>query len=430
VQELVDAIETIQASLSTILVNDLNTGGVTKALTAQQGVVLKGLIDTLAQTVASKQATLISGTNIKTINNQSLLGEGNIDIVVGVSEDARNALTLGNDDKVFFDPYSFVELGNITGAVNVDMSFSSIEANMVSNNVVITLTNVIGGRVTTCCFKNTSALPISITFATTGVTFVGTITKTIPVPPLQSAVFSIRANIDETSFYCFVNSINYQITGNGITSTFNPNDSSSNPPIVLSNGFTTINANAIDAIEKMARCFGIKNTGKWQFTLRVDEPFSIGGGGAAYASFGISVASDSLSSGVGAGSFSCGLVFYYTSGSGFGSLLIAKRKANVVTSLGTFATRPVNQVAGTLNTFLIDFDAGKFWVAQNNIPMVGDPNAGTGEMLTTSIGDNYLPAVALREGSLANNAGRYTFLNEVQSSSSIVAFPSFNYWVS
>jgi hypothetical protein len=45
VQELVDAIKTIQTSLQTILINDLTTGGVTKALTAEQGLVLKQLID-------------------------------------------------------------------------------------------------------------------------------------------------------------------------------------------------------------------------------------------------------------------------------------------------------------------------------------------------------------------------------------------------
>jgi hypothetical protein len=45
VQELVDAIETVQISLSTILINDLTTGGTTKALTAEQGKVLKALID-------------------------------------------------------------------------------------------------------------------------------------------------------------------------------------------------------------------------------------------------------------------------------------------------------------------------------------------------------------------------------------------------
>jgi hypothetical protein len=47
VQELVDAIETVQMSLSTILVNDLTTGGTTKALTAEMGKTLKGLIDGL-----------------------------------------------------------------------------------------------------------------------------------------------------------------------------------------------------------------------------------------------------------------------------------------------------------------------------------------------------------------------------------------------
>ena len=38
----------------------------------------KGETDTL---LGEKQPTLVSGTNLKTINNESLLGEGNIDIV-------------------------------------------------------------------------------------------------------------------------------------------------------------------------------------------------------------------------------------------------------------------------------------------------------------------------------------------------------------
>jgi hypothetical protein len=41
VQELVDAIKTVQTSLSTILVNDLTTGGITKALTAEMGKLLQ-----------------------------------------------------------------------------------------------------------------------------------------------------------------------------------------------------------------------------------------------------------------------------------------------------------------------------------------------------------------------------------------------------
>ncbi|WP_291122808.1 hypothetical protein [Flavobacterium sp. UBA6046] len=59
VQEVVDAIKTVQTSLSTILVNDLTTGGTTKALTAEMGKTLKALIDGL---VIAKATDAISGT--------------------------------------------------------------------------------------------------------------------------------------------------------------------------------------------------------------------------------------------------------------------------------------------------------------------------------------------------------------------------------
>jgi hypothetical protein len=66
VQELVDAIETIQMSLSAILVNDLTTGGITKALTAEMGKVLKGLIDALSINKVDKEegSRLISSSEI------------------------------------------------------------------------------------------------------------------------------------------------------------------------------------------------------------------------------------------------------------------------------------------------------------------------------------------------------------------------------
>jgi hypothetical protein len=47
-QEIVDAIKDIETYLGTILVNDLTTGGTTKALTAEMGKTLKGLIDGLS----------------------------------------------------------------------------------------------------------------------------------------------------------------------------------------------------------------------------------------------------------------------------------------------------------------------------------------------------------------------------------------------
>ena len=69
---------------STPLVNDLISGGTTSALTAQQGVVLKGLVDTNTTAIGTKQATLLSGTNLRTLNGQSLLGSTDLAIAGGV----------------------------------------------------------------------------------------------------------------------------------------------------------------------------------------------------------------------------------------------------------------------------------------------------------------------------------------------------------
>ena len=87
VQEIVDAIKTFETSLSTILVNDLTTGGTTKALTAEMGKTLKGLIDGLTTNKVDKVAgerlinaaeiTKLAGvtnvtTTVKTITSASL----------------------------------------------------------------------------------------------------------------------------------------------------------------------------------------------------------------------------------------------------------------------------------------------------------------------------------------------------------------------
>lgn len=57
------------------IITDAQSGDLTNYYT-------KGETDTLLE---EKQPTLVSGTNIKTINNESLLGEGNIDIQGGSS---------------------------------------------------------------------------------------------------------------------------------------------------------------------------------------------------------------------------------------------------------------------------------------------------------------------------------------------------------
>lgn len=63
-QKIIDAIEAIQLTISNILINDLTTGGTTKALTAEMGKTLKSLIDTLTITAASKEDISNKSTNI------------------------------------------------------------------------------------------------------------------------------------------------------------------------------------------------------------------------------------------------------------------------------------------------------------------------------------------------------------------------------
>lgn len=83
---------------ATVVVNDLSTGGVGSALSAEQGKVLKAQVDAKAEAsaLASKQAALVSGSNIKTVGGQSLLGAGDIPLPAGGSSTPIvNDLTTG-----------------------------------------------------------------------------------------------------------------------------------------------------------------------------------------------------------------------------------------------------------------------------------------------------------------------------------------------
>ena len=76
-----------KTEVDTALANKADTSAVTEAITAAvsgkadtSSVYTKSEVDTALN---AKQDTLVSGTNIKTINNESILGEGNIEIQGG-----------------------------------------------------------------------------------------------------------------------------------------------------------------------------------------------------------------------------------------------------------------------------------------------------------------------------------------------------------
>ena len=112
-QELVDAVETVQASLSTILVNDLTTGGMTKALTAEMGKLLQ---TNKVDKVAGER--LINAAEITKLNNQSGVNTGD--------QDLSNLLTLNTSQNV-----SALKtfLNGMFGLRNVANTFTSVFTN-------------------------------------------------------------------------------------------------------------------------------------------------------------------------------------------------------------------------------------------------------------------------------------------------------------
>lgn len=73
-------------------------------------------ITNLQTTLNSKQATLVSGTNIKTINNQSILGSGNIAISGGSG---------GGGDAYLANTQTFTGVNTFTQNVNLNRNMSS-----------------------------------------------------------------------------------------------------------------------------------------------------------------------------------------------------------------------------------------------------------------------------------------------------------------
>lgn len=104
--------------------------------------------------LGNKQATLVSGTNIKTINNQSILGEGNITIDGGDSKEnqlvagtgvALDRTTTSGKTIIAFDPTSYLK--GYTNNFTLDSGATSITINhnLGSYDVMVQVYNVADG---------------------------------------------------------------------------------------------------------------------------------------------------------------------------------------------------------------------------------------------------------------------------------------------
>ena len=80
---------------------DVDTGDAIFPITHVDAVI-NGSGSSVSNLLNAKQDTLVSGTNIKTINNESLLGSGNISIQGGGSDwnisVSNNILTISNQN--------------------------------------------------------------------------------------------------------------------------------------------------------------------------------------------------------------------------------------------------------------------------------------------------------------------------------------------
>lgn len=93
------------------------------------------------QELASKQDTLVSGTNIKTINNQSLLGSGNIEIEGGAEWDYTQLAAYNEDSPSYGDNFfNTAKVGDIIHSVtNSNQVFDVVIASIYSSSDSIKL---------------------------------------------------------------------------------------------------------------------------------------------------------------------------------------------------------------------------------------------------------------------------------------------------
>jgi len=78
--------------------------------------------------VSSKQDTLVSGTNIKTINNNSLLGSGNLVIGGGPTFlKLANTLTINSTNEVEITDFAFNLVANATYIINFSMYIRNVK---------------------------------------------------------------------------------------------------------------------------------------------------------------------------------------------------------------------------------------------------------------------------------------------------------------
>ncbi len=129
----------LKTQIDTQITNETVKSGITPT---EVGNNIKAVVDYADQQDATKQATLVSGTNIKTINGTSVLGSG--DIIVGTPVKTAGAITATTD--LIYPILSY--------------DFNTVDCSQISTNVVLPTTTVIGKEIVVFAANNSSSFSI------------------------------------------------------------------------------------------------------------------------------------------------------------------------------------------------------------------------------------------------------------------------------
>ena len=139
----------VLSTASYVTSNELsNAGYITNSTLSQASYVtqqgLSGMSYATTSDLTSKQDTLVSGTNIKTINNESILGTGNITITGGGGSepDYSNVLTFTNNNGAFSSTIKIIKNGTQTDFNDLVLQYSTDGGETWNNYTLNTVINL------------------------------------------------------------------------------------------------------------------------------------------------------------------------------------------------------------------------------------------------------------------------------------------------
>lgn len=361
------------------------------------------------QLLASLESSLV----VSDFGNTNLPTGDSLTFYQGVLRNNGGIIEVYPDGKV-------LDLGNVSGTVDLDMRNAIIRMNC-TGNVTFTISNQppAGYRgVTTLEITRTTLSGATLTWPV-NVNF-----NSVILPSLAdtlTTIVSIATSNGGSSYLGVTNAISYEMTATGLATTVNPSDASADYTLTDGNkSFQATTVYGTSLAGRSGRCFGGKTAGKWRLVARIDN-LAAGDQSSRYAAVGIGIADGSLSNALYLGYTVNSVGFYQNSNTAVKTL--NTMKSNVA---GAVTGTPA---AGSILGVLLDADTGKVWLTFNGSVVAGNPEAGTGESFVIDVA-TYFAAIGSYGFDNAPGAptnGRMTLLNEVQDPY-VNTWPSFQNW--